>query len=179
MTELKKWEFSDKQFLIDICNGVNRDYLRNRLPLPYTEENAEWWLTMVRENDGRNGIFRAVQVDGKIVGNISVEQKEDVSCKDAEIGYLLLTSQWLKGIMTEAVRQICELAFNELDIIRITGMVYAPNTASRRVLEKNGFVLEGIMRSAVYKDGNIYDECIYSLLKADFRISDFTQEKGM
>lgn len=168
MTELKKWSFEDRGALIDICNGVNRDYLRNRLPLPYTEENAEWWLTMVHENDGKNGVFRAVRADGKIVGNISVEQKEDVACKDAEIGYLLQTSQWSRGIMTEAVKQICEIAFNELDIIRITGMVYAPNLASRRVLEKNGFVLEGIMRSAVYKDGNIYDECIYSLLKNEF-----------
>ena len=67
--------------------------------------------------------------------------------------------------MTEAVRQICEAAFAELDIIRITGLVYAPNTASQRVLERNGFVKEGLQKNAVYKDGRIYDLCLYGKIK--------------
>ena len=110
-------------------------------------------------------MFRAIAVDGKIVGNISVEQKTDVYCKDGEIGYLLLTDCWSRGIMTEAVRQICEIAFSELDIIRITGLVYAPNIASRRVLEKNSFVQEGLQKNAVYKDGKVFDLCVYGKLK--------------
>lgn len=45
--------------------------------------------------------------------------------------------------MTEAVRQICATVFLELDIICISGLVYAPNVASQRVLEKNSFIREG------------------------------------
>ena len=63
--------------------------------------------------------------------------------------------------MTKAVKEICEMAFDKLDIVRITGLVYKPNIASQRVLEKNDFVLEGIMKNAVFKNGNIYDMCIY------------------
>ncbi|WP_314057715.1 GNAT family protein [Shuttleworthella satelles] len=163
--ELIKWSPALKQELIDICNDVDRTFLSNRLPYPYTEESADWWLGMVSGHDGKDGVFRAISVDGKIVGNISVEQKADVYCKDGEIGYLLLTSCWSRGIMTEAVRQICEIAFSELDIIRITGLVYAPNIASRRVLEKNAFIQEGLQRNAVYKDGNIFDLCVYGKLK--------------
>ncbi len=99
------------------------------------------------------------------MGLFSVDQKSDVYGKDAEIGYLLHTEDWSKGIMTEAVREICGLAFAELDIIRITGLVYEPNVASRRVLEKNGFVLEGLMKNAVVKDGHIYNLCIYGKIK--------------
>lgn len=110
---------------------------------------------MVSEHDGKDGVFRAIAADGKVVGNISIEQKADVYCKDGEIGYLLLTDYWSKGIMTEAVRQVCEIAFTELDIIRITGLVYAPNAASQRVLEKNGFVREGLQRDAVYKGSKV------------------------
>ena len=120
---------------------------------------------MISEHDGKDGIFRAIVADGKIVGNISVEQKSDVYCKDGEIGYLLLTDFWSKGIATEAVCQICAEAFSELDIIRITGLVYAANIASARVLEKNGFAREGLQRNAVYKDGKIYDLCIFGKLK--------------
>ena len=163
--ELIKWSPALKQELIDICNDVDRTFLSNRLPYPYTEESADWWLGMVSGHDGKDGVFRAISVDGKIVGNISVEQKTDVYRKDGEIGYLLLTAYRSKGIMTEAVRQICKIAFSELDIIRITGLVYAPNTASRRVLEKNAFVQEGLQRNAVYKDGKVYDLCLYGKLK--------------
>ena len=163
--ELVKWSPALKQELINICNKVDRSFLSNRLPYPYTEESADWWLGMVSEHDGKDGVFRAVAADGKVVGNISIEQKADVYCKDGEIGYLLLTEYWSKGIMTEAVRQICEIAFLELDIIRITGLVYTPNAASRRVLEKNGFVQEGLQRNAVYKGGKVYDLCLYGKLK--------------
>ena len=100
--ELVKWSPVLKLELIDVCNSVDRSFLSNRLPFPYTESSADWWLGMVSEHDGKDGVFRAVVVDGKVVGNISVEQKADVYCRDGEIGYLLLTEYWSKGIMTEA-----------------------------------------------------------------------------
>ena len=55
----------------------------------------------------------------------------------------------------------------ELDIIRITGLVYAPNIASQKVLEKNGFVKEGLQRDAVFKDGKIYDLVLYGKRKVE------------
>ena len=76
-----------------------------------------------------------------------------------------MTENWSKGIMTEAAGQICRIAFEALDIIRITGLVYGPNIASRRVLEKNGFTLEGIMKNAVVKNENVYDLYVYGKLK--------------
>ena len=85
--------------------------------------------------------------------------------KDAEIGYMLMTEYHGKGIMTEATLRICETAFTELDIERITGYVCAPNIASQKVLLKSGFELEGVMKNAVYKDGNICDLHIYGKCK--------------
>ena len=85
--ELQKWSFEDKETLITICNSIDRSYLAGRIPNPYTEESADWWLNMVGESDGKNAVFRKIVADGKIVGNISVEQKEDVYCKNSEIGY--------------------------------------------------------------------------------------------
>ena len=55
----------------------------------------------------------------------------------------------------------------ELDIIRITGLVYAPNIASQKVLEKNGFVKEGLQRDAVFKDGKSYDLVLYGKRKVE------------
>lgn len=162
---LEKWSPEDREKLAFVCNQADRSYLSDRLPYPYTVEDADWWLNMVSGQEGKDGIFRSIRVDGEIVGNISVERKADVYRRDAEIGYLLNRDQWSKGVMTQAVEQICKIAFEELDLLRITGLVYEPNAASRRVLEKNGFVLEGIMRNAVTKGGNVYHLCIYGKLR--------------
>lgn len=163
--ELKAWSLELKKELAEICNAVNRSYLSNRLPSPYTEKDAEFWLGMVAERDGKSGIYRAIYYNNELVGNISVEQAEDVYIKNGEIGYFVIDKYKSKGVMTEAVRQICELAFSKLDIIRISGAVYEPNIASRRVLEKNGFLPEGVRKNAVFKSGNIYDLCLYGKLK--------------
>ncbi len=162
--ELKQWNSGMTAEIMDLCNRVDRSYISNRLPYPYTEKDAAWWLNMVQEKEGKAGVFRAVYADGICVGNISVERQDDVRERDAEIGYMLMDDVKTRGIMTEAVRQICPVAFQELDIVRISGLVYHPNQASRRVLEKNGFALEGTLRNAISKNGNLYDLCIYGKL---------------
>ena len=163
--ELRNWRFEDKEELIAICNAIDRTYLSNRVPYPYTDDSAEWWLNIVAENDGKTGLFREIVVDGRILGTVSVEKKTDVRGKDAVIGYYLLPEETSKGIVTQAVKLLCELAFEKLDIIRITGEVCEPNIASRRVLEKNGFALEGTMKNAVVKDGCVYNLCVYGKVK--------------
>lgn len=163
--QLLKWNENFKQDLILLCNSIDKKYLSNRMPFPYTEKDADWWLNFVKENDGINGIYRAIIADGRCVGNISVEKKSDVNCKDSEIGYTLLPTETSKGIVTEAVKQMCKIAFKELDIIRITANVFSPNEASKKVLMKNEFSLEGIKKNAIYKNEEIYDLLIYGLYK--------------
>lgn len=161
---LKKWNFHDKDSLVKMCNTIDRTYLSNSLPYPYTHKDADFWLNKVEEHEGKNGIYRAIVMDERVIGNISVIQASDVFYKDAEIGYMLLPEYASQGIMSEAVKQICEIAFSQLDILRITGLVFGPHIASRKVLEKNGFVLEGIKKKAVIKEKHIYDLNIYGLL---------------
>ena len=159
--ELRHWTLSDKMELTSLCNAVDRRFLSDRLPYPYTEKDAEEWLKMVTNNDAITGIYRAIVYDGKPIGSISVEKKDD----DAEIGYMILNGYSNKGIGTEAVRQICSIAFNVLSLEQITANVFQPNIASIRVLQKNGFKHKGTLPNAVVKDGNDYDLLIYGLTK--------------
>ena len=157
--ELRYWRLSDKMELTNLCNAVDRRFLSDRLPYPYTEKDAEEWLKMVTNNDAITGIYRAIVYDGKLIGSISVEKKDD----DAEIGYMLLNEYSNKGIGTEAVKQICSIAFKVLSLEQITANVFQPNIASIRVLLKNGFKYKGAIPNAVIKDGYVYDLLIYVL----------------
>ena len=159
--ELRHWTLSDKMELTNLCNAVDRHYLSDRLPNPYTKKDAEEWLKMVSENEAITGIYWAIVCDGKLIGSISVEKKDD----DAEIGYMLLNEYSNKGIGTEAVRQVCSIAFKILSLEHITANVFQPNIASIRVLLKNGFKYKGTIPNAVIKDGNVSDLLIYVLTK--------------
>ena len=64
--------------------------------------------------------------------------------------------------MTDAVRRLCAEAFERLGIVRIYAEPYAYNLGSRRVLEHAGFQLEGVLRKSVFKNGQLYDSCIYA-----------------
>ena len=156
---------NDSKELTALCNAVDRSFLSDRLPYPYTEEDAKAWLNMVAQNDSVTGIYRAIVMDGQPIGSISVEQKEDVYRIDGEIGFMLHGNYCNKGIMTEAVRQMCSIAFHDLPIERITANIFQPNTASMQVLRKNGFVHEGTMKRAIIKNDLIYDLCIFGLTK--------------
>ena len=160
---LHEWTSADTGTLIALCNAVDRTFLSDRLPYPYTEADADWWLGMVAENDGKEGIWRAIVVNGQIVGSISVERMADDQCNVGSIGYMILTPFWSQGIGTEAVRQICGVAFRELALERIIGEVFPENLASARVLEKNSFRLEETKVGAVVKGGKAMDVKVYGL----------------
>ena len=155
--DLHKWTFADREALMALCNAVDRAFLSDRLPYPYTEADADWWLGMVAENDGKEGVWRAIWANGQLVGSISVERKAGEERNTGDLGYMILTPWWSKGIGTEAVRQICEIATRELGLKQITAMVFEGNRASERVLEKNGFRLEETKTGAFVKGGKAMD----------------------
>ena len=101
--DLHKWTSADRESLMALCNAVDRTFLSDRLPYPYTEADADWWLGMVAENDGKEGVWRSIVLDGQIVGSISVERMADEQRNDGAIGYMILTPFWSQGIGTEAV----------------------------------------------------------------------------
>ena len=156
---------ADATSLQQLCNAVNRRYLSDSLPKNYTIFDAKWWLNRVVKGDGKDGLWRAIVVDGQLIGSISLERKSGNFRIDSELGLMLLDEYSNRGIATFAVGQICREAFATLDIHRITACVFSPNEASQRVLLKNDFRLEGTLHAAAIKDGNIYDVCIYGSVK--------------
>lgn len=139
--------------------------LRDSFPFPYTLEDAKGYVQDCIEKGNRNQVTRAIEVNGNAVGSIGIFVRDDVYKKSAELGYWLSEEYWGQGIMGAAVKQICQEAFAQFDIVRIFAEPFANNIGSRRVLEKAGFVLEGIFKDSVYKQGQLLDSCMYAIFK--------------
>lgn len=85
----------------------------------------------------------------------------------AEIGYELHPDYWGRGIMTEVIQTIVDYGFKHMDLNRIEAFYHPLNYASRRVLEKNGFQYEGVLRERFHINGKFVDAAIASILKKE------------
>ncbi len=162
--EFRPWQRGDEDSLTANANNYNIwKNVRNRMPFPYTLSDARNWISY---NQYMSPVTHfAIIVDGQAVGAVGFELKEDIYCKNAEVGYWLGESFWGKGIATEALQWAVHHIFSNFDIHRIYACVFSNNISSRRVLEKAGFVLEAIHKESVLKEGLFMDECIYSLIR--------------
>lgn len=133
---------------------------------PYTEEHAEKFIKMTVESDPRH--IMGIEVDGEICGAAGIHPKEDVLKKNAELGYWVAKKYWGKGIISRVIPKMLDYGFKNFDIERVYARPYGPNKASQRVLEKNGFRLEGEFKQAIYKNGELLDLFEYAILRSEY-----------
>jgi len=161
---LRKWEFSDLSSLVaNAHNPRVAANMRDGFPYPYTTEDGDEWITVARSDDPLQNF--AITIDNQAVGGIGLAPGEDIERISAELGYWLGEKYWGKGITSSAVKGILEYGFNELGLERIFAKPFEHNTASRRILEKNDFKLEGILRRSAIKRGKIYNQALYAKIK--------------
>ena len=140
--DLREWKIKNAPDLVAAINNKNvLDNLRDGIPYPYTEKDAEVFITAMRNAKKDAQYAFAITCDGKVIGSIGVFRQANVHHLTGELGYYIAEPYWGKGIMTEAVRQIRDYIFKNTDIVRIFAEPYAYNQASCRVLEKAGFPL--------------------------------------
>lgn len=163
---IRKWELSDAADLATaLSNKKIQNNLRDGLPYPYTEQDGTEYISAMLSADENETFAFAVTVDNKVVGSIGIFRQGNIHRQTAELGYYIAEEYWGQGIMTEAVKQICEYVFAKSDIIRIYAEPFAYNVASCRVLEKAGFQYEGTLRNNAIKNGKVIDMRMYSKIK--------------
>jgi RimJ/RimL family protein N-acetyltransferase len=166
--QLAAFEPADKHALVRYLNDYEIYRHTLRIPFPYTDADAETWFEVVAANlreqkqpvnwairHARHGLIGGIGLDGLKIGQ----------SHRAEIGYWLARPFWGQGLMTAAVNRVCEHAFAEFGLEKITAHVFATNPASARVLEKCGFEQEGFLRRYYVKDGKLIDAVLYARLK--------------
>lgn len=136
--------------------------LRDLFPHPYYLADAEEYIGRVASVDPPRSL--AIVVDGCAVGGVGLQLMTDVNRHSAEIGYWLGAAYWGRGIATEAVTLVTDWAFGAHRLLRIFAQPFAANFASRRVLEKAGYEMEGTMKRSAIKDREVRDQCLYARL---------------
>ena len=109
----------------------------------------------------------AIRQDNSIIGHCGFFDIDKANCC-AEISYCLKSGLWGQGIMTEALDEMLKFGFEDYGLNRIVAKVMKDNAGSVKVLQKLGFVQEGILRESLYKNGQYHDLMIFSILKSEY-----------
>ena len=158
---VRPWSVKDATAIVRHANNLNvARQLRDRFPNPYTIDDANAFLKLATSADPANNL--AIEVASEPVGGIGFVPGTDVERFSAEVGYWLSESHWGNGIATEALMLVTEYAFTCLNMLRLFALPFADNGPSVRVLEKAGYVREGVLRSSSVKFGKPRDQVLYA-----------------
>ncbi|PKL67851.1 MAG: GNAT family N-acetyltransferase [Methanobacteriales archaeon HGW-Methanobacteriales-1] len=164
---LRKWQHSDLPNLVKYANNPKiANNMRDSFPNPYTMKKGEEWLKLSKRSNTTHNF--AITINNEAVGGVGLEVGRDIERISAEAGYWIAEEYWGQGITAYALKGLLGYGFNNLKLERIFSTPFDHNIASRKVLEKNGFFLEGIMRNSVIKSGKIYNKALYSIIREDY-----------
>lgn len=161
MISLRDFQSSDVATLLQGLNDLEvTRYLSDRLPSPYTIDDAIWW---VDGGYGRTQYAQAIEYQNVCIGSVGVYLPSSDGDKQAEIGYWLLPEYWGQGIAAQAVKLMCRLVFAKYNISQIVNPVTKANVRSIKVMEKAGFEYQTCRTISTNGSGVKIIEHIYSL----------------
>jgi [ribosomal protein S5]-alanine N-acetyltransferase len=161
--DVRSWQTSDVESLTRYANNRNIwKNLRDAFPNPYTRHDAREFIRAIRLRDPETTF--AIALDGEAVGSIGYVMHSDVERVSAEIGYWLGEPFWGRGILTDALKGVTSYAMKTHGLTRIYALPFSWNTASCRVLEKAGYVLEARLRCSAIKAGELTDQMQYAFI---------------
>ncbi|KAF7806887.1 putative N-acetyltransferase [Senna tora] len=115
--------------------------------------------------------YKAICLQNRAIGSISLclcPPEDRFRAKTGEIGYILGRRFWNKGIVTEVLKKVSKAVFGEYPHLeRLEALTDLENVGSQRVLEKAGFVKEGVLRNYMFIKGRSRNVVVFSLLPSD------------
>ena len=150
-THYQKPEISHYTFLHFKSMEETKDYFENCCLPPFS-------------NEFKMGI--ELRETGKLIGTVSFLSWNKIH-RNGELGYDLAPEYWGKGFMFEALLEFLTFLLDELEVHRIEATTNENNLLSIKLLEKLGFVLEGLMREKYQINGYFHNELLYSLINSE------------
>lgn len=104
----------------------------------------------------------------ELIGHISLYSIKRLPFSSGFIGYSIDEGQSGRGIGTEAVRLATAFAFDTVALHRVEAYVSPRNGGSIAVLERSGYLREGLLRKILYINGVWEDHFMYAMVEDDF-----------
>lgn len=160
----------DSNNLIKNINNINVSKYLLTVPYPYTKKDAKWWINHCKEKGREYNFCIELKSEKKLIGGIGLSHVDKFQ-GTAEVGYWLGESYWKKGYGSEALKALTDFSFNKLKLRRLQADVFSKNPSSGKLLEKFGFVKEGIKKEGRRSKATekIHDEIMYGLLKKNYK----------
>ncbi|WP_063734871.1 GNAT family N-acetyltransferase [Streptomyces sp. RTd22] len=124
---------------------------------------------VVDDKEQRHVRFSVVELEGGTLVGDAVLWDIDNHNRSAHIGLGLLSSSRGKGYGTDVVAVLCHYGFVVRGLQRLQIETLADNAAMLSSAERNGFVREGVLRSAAWVMGEFLDEVLLGLLVQDWK----------
>ena len=132
-----------------------------------TQELLEYCVQPFEENKGIRWGIEHNDVPG-LIGTIGYHHWVKEAFR-ASVGYDLKASSRRQGLMTEALSEVLRFGFMEMRLNKVEAHVNPRNKASIRLLQKLGFIQEGIMRCDTFFHGRFVDKICFGLLATEWR----------
>jgi RimJ/RimL family protein N-acetyltransferase len=163
---LRRFRLSDVEAVLSYAR--DEEYLRYLpIPFPYEFSDAENFLAKQILLDPDSNPSWAIEMDGVASGGLNM--RFSAEHRVSEIGYAVARRLWGRGIATTASRVVIAAAFRHYpQLERVRARADARNTASIRVMEKLGMNRGGLLRSDRVSRGELIDEVVYGLLRAEW-----------
>ena len=107
------------------------------------------------------------QKNQQMIGSIKFEKLDEIK-KEAELGYFLRKDAWSQGFMTEVVRKICQLSFEEFGLKQLSIITHLENEASQKVALKAGFRLTRQFKGSDRYTRKMRDYLEFRYVKGEF-----------
>jgi RimJ/RimL family protein N-acetyltransferase len=163
---LRKPEPRDVESYLEFVNS--EFVMRYNAMSPVTREKVE--RQFAEAPDDGSVIALEEKASGRLLGMVySGEDSLRYGIASKEFSYFLREDAARQGYMKEALSALIAHFFESENLDLVSARCFAPNTASRRLLESLGFRQDGLVRRCVkgYRDV-VFDDCLYSLLREDF-----------
>jgi RimJ/RimL family protein N-acetyltransferase len=167
---LRPWTQADVPAIAAACAEEEIARWLHLIPQPYTKADAREYVVSSAAGwrDGTGATFAVVERSGPPVGSIGMRVL-DREHRVVEVGYWTAAAARGRGLTTRALQLISAWLVAELGAERVQLRADVLNVASRRVAEKAGFVMEGVLRSSDFnpRQGRRIDYAMYSLLPGE------------